>query len=108
MKANKLSVNIKKTNYVVFKSKQKRINTDLSLSFNGQALKKAHVVKFLGVFIDENLSWTEHITYICKKISKSVGIIYRNYKRMLSCTYKTALFAVKITGYLPNKYILYR
>ena len=38
MKANKLSVNIKKTNYVVFKSKQKRINTDLSLSFNGQVL----------------------------------------------------------------------
>ena len=44
MKANKLSVNIKKTNYVVFISKQKRINTDLSLSFNGQALKKEHVV----------------------------------------------------------------
>jgi hypothetical protein len=56
MKANKLSVNIKKTNYVVFKSKQKRINTDLSLSFNGQALKKEHVVKFLRVLIDENLS----------------------------------------------------
>ena len=56
MKANKLSVNIKKTNYVVFKSKQKIINTHLSLSFNGQALKKEHVVKFLGVLIDENLS----------------------------------------------------
>ena len=40
MRANKLSVNIKKTNYVVFKSRQKRINTDLSLSFNGQLLKK--------------------------------------------------------------------
>jgi hypothetical protein len=49
MKTNKLSVNIKKTNYVVLKSKQKRINTDLSLSFNGQVLKKEHVVKFLGV-----------------------------------------------------------
>ena len=40
MKANKLSVNIKKTNYVVFKSKQKRINTDLSLSFMVKYLKK--------------------------------------------------------------------
>ena len=78
MKANKLSVNIKKTNYVVFESRQKRINTDLSLSFNDQLLKKEHVVKFLGVYIDENLSWSEHIAYICKKISKSVGIIYRS------------------------------
>ena len=78
MKANKLSVNIKKANYVVFKSKQKRINIDLSLSFNGQVLKKEHVLKFLGVNCDENLSKTEHITYICKKISKLVGIIYRS------------------------------
>ena len=58
MRANKLSVNIKKTDYIVFKSKQKRINTDLSLSFNDQLLKKEHVVKFLGVYIDENLSWS--------------------------------------------------
>ena len=78
MRANKLSVNIKNTNYVVFKSRQKRINTDMSLSFNNQLLKKERVVKFLGVYIDENLSWSEHIAYICKKISKSVGIIYRS------------------------------
>ena len=69
MRANKLSVNIKKTNYVVLKSRQKRIHTDLSLSFNDQLIKKEHVVKFLGVYIDENLSWSEHIAYICKKIS---------------------------------------
>jgi hypothetical protein len=96
---NKLSVNIKKTNYVVFKSKQKRINTDLSLSFNGQALKKEHVVKFLGVLIDENLSWTEHITYICKKISKSVGIIYRS-RFCLSTNTKLMLYYTIIYPYL--------
>jgi hypothetical protein len=99
MKANKLSVNIKKTNYVVFKSKQKRINTDLSLSFNGQVLKKEHVVKFLGVNYDENLSWTEHITYICKKISKSVGIIYRS-RFCLSTNTKLMLFYTIIYPYL--------
>ena len=78
MKANKLPVNIKKTNYVVFKSKQKRMGGNLSLAFDGNLLKQGQVVKFLGVLLHENLSWIPYINYICKKISKSVGIIYRN------------------------------
>ena len=39
MKGNKLSVNIKKTNHV-FKSKQKRMGGNLSLSFDGNLLKQ--------------------------------------------------------------------
>ena len=35
------------------------------------------VTKFLGVLIDENLTWIEHITEIEKKVSKSIGILYR-------------------------------
>jgi hypothetical protein len=84
---------------VVFKSKQKRINTDLSRSFNGKVLKKEHVVKFLGVLIDENLSWTEHVTYICKKISKSVGIFYRS-RFCLSTNTKLMLYYTIIYPYL--------
>jgi hypothetical protein len=71
----------------------------LSLSFNGQALKKEHVVKFLGVLIDENLSCTKHITYICKKISKSVGIIYRS-RFCLSTNTKLMLYYTIIYPYL--------
>ena len=40
MRSNKLSVNIKKTNYVVFKSAQKKALSDLPLSFNSQILKE--------------------------------------------------------------------
>ena len=35
-------------------------------------------MKCLGVYIDENLTWKSHINYVCKKISKSIGIIYRS------------------------------
>ena len=99
MKANKLSVNIKKTNYVVFKSKQKRMGGNLSLSFDGKLLKQDQVVKFLGVFLHENLSWKPHINYICKKISKSVGIIYRS-RFYLSTTTKLLLYYTLIYPYL--------
>ena len=34
--------------------------------------------KFLGVFIDENLSWKQHIEIMSSKISKSIGILYKS------------------------------
>ena len=78
MRSNKLSVNIKKTNYVVFKSAQKKASSDLPLSFNSQVLKEKNSVKFLGVYIDNSLTWKSHINHICKKMSKSIGVIFRS------------------------------
>ena len=53
MKSNRFSVNIKKTNYVIFKSKRKRVNANLSL-FYDNPLKQEQFTTFLGVYIDEN------------------------------------------------------
>ena len=78
MRSNKLSVNIKKTNYVVFKSAQKKASSDLPLSFNSQILKEKNAVKFLGAYIDNSLTWKSHINHVCKKMSKSIGVIFRS------------------------------
>ena len=78
MRSNKLSVDIKKTNYVVFKSAQKKASSDLPLSFNSQILKENNSVKFLGVYIDNSLTWKSHINHVCKKMSKSIGVIFRS------------------------------
>ena len=79
MRSNKLSVNIKKTNYVVFKSAQKKASSDLPLSFNSQILNEKNSVKFLGVYIDNySLTWKLHINHVCKKMSKSIGVIFRS------------------------------
>ena len=67
MRSNKLSVNIKKTNYIVFKPAQKKSSSDLQLFFNNQILKEQHSVKFLGVYIDNSLTWKTHINHVCKK-----------------------------------------
>ena len=78
MKANKLSVNIEKTNYIVFKSRQKKINDNFALFYDTKLLKQKHDVNFLGVYIDENLNWKPHINHVCNKISKSIGILYKS------------------------------
>ena len=77
LKSNKLSVNLKKTCYVIFKSRQKKLNCNLSLFFGNYSLEQTNVTKFLGIYVDEHLTWKHHISYISKQISRSVGIMFR-------------------------------
>lgn len=70
---NKLTVNIKKkTNYMIIKSSRKKIpNIELP------QFKQTEYIKYLGVYIDENLTWDKQINFILSKISKNNGIIRR-------------------------------
>ena len=91
MKCNKLSINTKKTNYIIFKHKQKKIHRNTHLYFDDQLLERADETKFLGVYIDENLNWKSHIGHVCNKIAKSVGIIFKS-RFLLSAKTKLMLF----------------
>jgi hypothetical protein len=93
------SINIDKTNYVIFQSKQKKITQDLSLSIDDKLIIRKQQVKFLGVLLDENLSWKPHINYVCNKISKSIGVIYRA-RFNLSPSTKLSLYYTLIYSYL--------
>ncbi len=64
MKSDKLSVNISKTNYIIFRPRQKKINSNLVIQYNNQTITQKQYIKFLGVYLDEHLSWKEHINYI--------------------------------------------
>ena len=59
MKSNKLSVNIEKTNYIIFKSNRKTVATNFSLCFGNKLLEQKKTIKFLGVYIDEHLTWKD-------------------------------------------------
>ena len=50
MKCNMLSVNIKKTNYINFKPRQKKLGKSFSLSFGNQTRKQVNEKQFLGVY----------------------------------------------------------
>ena len=99
LKCNKLSVNIRKTNYVIFKPRQKKFNSSISLSFGGKPLQQSNITKFLGVYIDDHLTWKHHISYVCKQIAKSIGIIFRS-RFFLSSTTKLTLYYTLIYPYI--------
>ena len=76
---NKLSINFSKTNYMIIKSSRKVSgNMEVKLhSMDGSChiLRKKDHIKYLGVMIDESLSWKYHISYICSRVSRNIGII---------------------------------
>ena len=71
--ANKLSLNIDKTNFMLFMPKSFSHCTD-HIVINQTRIQEVKETKFLGVIIDNKLKWSAHITYISKKISKGIGI----------------------------------
>ena len=76
--ANKLSINVKKSNYMTFQPRQKRQKIDLSITLNNHKIDQVKEVVFLGVILDEHLSWKPHISHVAGKLSKSIGIIYKS------------------------------
>ena len=45
------------------------------LQIEGQLIMEVHEMKFLGVIIDNKLSWKPHVRYICTKCAKGIGVI---------------------------------
>ena len=70
---NKLTLNLSKTKFIIFGNRL--TDTDKKLMINGIELERVSEIKFLGVVIDNKLSWKPHIKYIKTKISKSLAIL---------------------------------
>ena len=85
--ANKLSINLKKLNFILFITKQNKQKLDLHFSINDIEIDLVNEVLFLGVILDEHLSWKSQIQNVARKVSKSVGIIYKS----SFCLNKTSL-----------------
>ena len=101
-KVNKLSLNLKKTNYIFFHQKQKKEDIPLKLpkiSINENNIDRVKSTKFLGVLIDENLSWNEHIQLVVNKISKNIGILHKA-KTILNKKCLTNLYFSFINSYI--------
>ena len=71
--SNKLTLNISKSKYMIFTNTRKNFH-EISVKINKTPLEKCTKYKYLGIIIDEKLSWKDHIEYVCKKVSKACGI----------------------------------
>jgi hypothetical protein len=78
---NKLSLNYDKTNYMIFKPTNNLNDTikanNLQIVINNNFINRVSLVKYLGLWFDEDLTWVHHISTLTSKISSLIGIFYR-------------------------------
>ena len=98
--ANKLSINTKKTHFMVFHRSRIKTN-DVNVIMQQNIIERVNSTKFLGLIINDKLKWHEHIRQVTHKIARSVGILYK-IKHYLN---KQTLLNMYYTFVLP--YLIY-
>lgn len=73
--SNLLTINTAKTNYVIFTAKNKKINDSFELKINNEKLNKKSSEKYLGLILDKQLNWKQHIEKIKNKLTSLTGIL---------------------------------
>ena len=80
LKANKLSLNIAKTEFMMVSSRQMFLAencSELNIRFDNQPISRVEHAKSLGLIIDDRLSWSNYIKELCRKISLASGALRR-------------------------------
>ena len=80
LKANKLSLNVDKTKYMLFHNINQSDNLPIKLPkliMNSIVIEQVSYIKFLGILVDENLLWEHHIKLIESRISRVIGLMYK-------------------------------
>lgn len=78
IEANGLRMNIGKTQAMVLCRKRSRPQAEsVRFSLNGETISRQETVKYLGVVVDENLSWEEHVKTVRQKSLAGLATIRR-------------------------------
>ena len=83
LNANRISLNIEKTEMVIFKYKQKKFEDNLKIKFCGKRLYPTESVKYRGVKIDKNLSWQYHVSDLSINANRTNNHLFKMRKYFL-------------------------
>ena len=75
LRASKISLNVNKTEIVVFRLPTKQIYKNLNVRLRGQKIEQKWCTKYLGVIIDENLSFNEYTNTLKQKLNRANGVL---------------------------------
>ena len=105
--SNKLSLDVQKTHFLIFRPRNMIISEDLEmLKLGVHNIDRVNYVKFLGIYIDDTLEWGEHIQHIYKKISNGSYAINKS-KWLLSLENLKLLYYSLVHSHLNYGTILW-
>ena len=94
LNVNKISLNVKKTEIVIFKSKQKQFDGEIKLKLSRKRLFPTDSVKYLGVKIDGNLLWKSHIDYLSVKLNRANALLFKIRNLVNNSILRTIYFSI--------------
>ena len=94
LNANKILLNVKKTETVIFKSNQKKFEGDLKIKLCGKRLYPTESVKYLGVKIDTTLSWQYHVNDLSIKLNRANALLFKMRKYFSLKILRSIYFAI--------------
>ena len=94
LNTNKISLNVKKPEMVIFESKQKKSEGDLKVNFCGKKLYPTESVKYLRVKTDTNLSWQNHVNDLAIKLNRANVLLFRMGKYVSIKVLRSIYFAI--------------
>ena len=74
---NGLKLNTSKTKSMLIHSSKKKATTSLQLSVDGGIVEQVRCFKFLGVLVNNTLTWSDHVSMVCSKVSRSLNLLCR-------------------------------
>ena len=75
--SNKLSLNIDKTNYIIFNSSSINVSSGSDVRIGKEYVEGVGFVKFFGLLLDEHLSWKYHLSELFKKLARICGMFFK-------------------------------
>ena len=94
---NKLSLNLSKTKIMLFSNS--KINTQITMQVDDVEIERVSENKFLGVIIDEKITWKQHIKYVQSKLSRSISVLGKS-KHILDYKSLRILYCSMVLPYL--------
>ena len=74
---NKLSLSLGKSNFILFHGKQKNSQRQITnITIGQEAIPRTYSAKYIGLTLDENLSWDAHIDNVCNNLVRYFSIFY--------------------------------
>ena len=93
LQSNKLTLNIKKTHFMIFSQPRKALQYTKQVLIDKQAIDRVENTRFLGVLVDDKLNFKDHIAHIRKKIVKGIYVLGRAKKFFDEITIKDLYYA---------------
>ena len=94
LRANRISLNANKTELIIFRPKNKSIAKHLNFRIIGQKINPVNKANYLGIYLDEHLTWNFQLIQIKTKLSRSCGLLAKLRYHVKTELFRTLYFAI--------------